>query len=31
MATGVVAPSPAFKVWAETPRQGGFDDSASAR
>lgn len=31
MATGVIAPSPTFKVWAETPRQGGFDDSASAR
>lgn len=27
MATGVVAPSPLFKVWADTPRQGGFDDA----
>jgi len=27
MATGVVVPSPLFKVWADTPRQGGFDDA----
>ena len=27
MATGAVAPSPLFKVWADTPRQGGFDDA----
>ncbi|MBM3522735.1 MAG: hypothetical protein FJX57_07240 [Alphaproteobacteria bacterium] len=27
MATGAVTPSPAFKIWAETPRQGGFDDA----
>jgi len=27
MATGVVAPSPLFKIWADTPRQGGFDDA----
>jgi alkylhydroperoxidase/carboxymuconolactone decarboxylase family protein YurZ len=26
MASGAVAPSPLFKVWADTPRQGGFDD-----
>ena len=31
MATGVVAPSPLFKVWADTPRQGGFDDSRHDR
>jgi alkylhydroperoxidase/carboxymuconolactone decarboxylase family protein YurZ len=27
MASGAVAPSPLFKVWADTPRQGGFDDA----
>ncbi len=28
MAKGVVAPSPLFKIWADTPRQGGFDDAS---
>ncbi|MBL8701499.1 MAG: hypothetical protein JNK67_24180 [Alphaproteobacteria bacterium] len=27
LATGAVTPSPRFKVWADTPRQGGFDDA----
>jgi len=27
MAHGEVSPSPRFKVWAETPGQGGFEDS----
>jgi len=27
MASGTVKPSPLFQVWAETPRQGGFDDA----
>lgn len=27
MAKGAVAPSPLFRVWADTPRQGGFDDA----
>jgi alkylhydroperoxidase/carboxymuconolactone decarboxylase family protein YurZ len=27
MASGAVAPSPLFKIWADTPRQGGFDDA----
>lgn len=31
MASGAVTPSPVFRVWAETPRQGGFDDAANAR
>jgi hypothetical protein len=31
MATGAVSPSPSFRVWAETPAQGGFDDAAGRR
>ena len=27
MAAGEVTPSPRFKIWAETPRQGGFDEA----
>lgn len=27
MASGAVTPSASFKVWADTPRQGGFDDA----
>lgn len=31
MASGAVTPSPLFQVWAETPRQGGFDDADPQR
>ncbi len=31
MVSGAVTPSASFRVWAETLRQGGFDDSADAR
>jgi alkylhydroperoxidase/carboxymuconolactone decarboxylase family protein YurZ len=27
MAAGAVTPSDLFRVWADTPRQGGFDDA----